>query len=1273
MKRAVIFNLLFFIFLYTFGQKKIIHKEISWEPPKSISHYYTPEQKDYNKTDFLSFEGAQYLNQENMLPYFYEIIPVTSKNIDVRIINLKTVSSSTQENNILSKYKEIAGIVDLKFNTSLMRGKPYVQIRLLPLIKNSYTGQIEKVISFDIEIITKEETLTSVIGKEKTFANESVLKSGYWIKIQVTETGIYQIPYNQIIDLGFDNPSNIRIFGNSEGMLPVNNTEEFQDDLNQLAIYFEKGADGIFNEGDYILFYAKSPNKWVYDANKDFYSLSKHLYSDYNYYFITTDAGTSKTIQKIAPPTETATILKTNFTDYFHHENDVKNVLESGQLWLGEYFDATTSYSFNFDIPNRETTSPVKSKIELAARSPANSTFTLRANGISFANPEIAYVNMSSYTSTYAYSAVSENTFNSNTENITIQIAYNKATSSSVGWLDYITLNVVRKLQMDNGQLIFRYYNPTTNNQIVEFVVENTNATTRFWDITHASDIEELEPTTTNGKSKRLKVYAAPGLNEYIAFNNTGFLISNQSEPVANQNLHSINHRDMIIITHPDFLSQAEKIATIHQEHDNLNSTIVTIQQIYNEFSSGTPDASAIRNFIKMIYKRPSATDTLKYVLFIGDGSFDHKSISANNINYVPTYQSKSSLNPISSFVTDDFFGLLDSTDNVEASNSGLVDIGIGRLPVKSLSEAEDMVSKIETYLNPNNKGDWINTICFVGDDEDNNLHMEDADKLAKFVDTTYPYFFIQKIYLDAFPQQSSSISESYPEVSRIINDKINNGVLIFNYTGHGGENGLAHEKVVTMDMINSWANSNKLAIFMTATCEFSRFDNHKYISAGEQVLLNPNGGAIALFSTTRLVYSSPNYTLNRNFYNYVFEKDHKGNNRALGDIIRLAKNASGTENNKRNFALLGDPALKIPNPEYKVITDSVNHISSEVTDTLNALSKVTIHGHIVNNYNEKLSSYNGLIYPLVLDKKKEITSLANDGGAPMVFDVQNNILYKGKVSVTNGEFNFSFVVPKDISYNFDKGKISYYSTNSTSDAKGYFDNFIIGGSNNNAALDNTGPVINLYMNNENFVSGGVTDENPVLFAVLSDSSGINTVGNGIGHDITAVIDNNTSQIIMLNDYYKADVDDYQNGRIEYLFSGLDEGEHQLKVKVWDVYNNSSEKQIDFIVAQSENLSIKNIFNYPNPFTDQTVFYFDHNRPNEDLEVLIQVFTVSGKIVKSIRHIINNNSFRSDPIPWDGLDDFGDKIGRGVYLYVLKVKTSDGQIAQKIEKIVVLK
>ncbi|MFC2096333.1 type IX secretion system sortase PorU, partial [Bacteroidota bacterium] len=1168
---------------------------------------------------------------------------------------------------------QISEKVSFESQISYKRKQTYLQLNVLPFKYNILSGQVEKVISFDIEIITKSQKV-SRRAESKKFIPESVLRNGNWIKIRIANDGIYSISYSELVNMGFENPANLTVFGNSSGLLPISNTEPCQDDLSQNAIHFEKGSDGIFNEGDYILFYTKGPNQWQYDTINNFYNLTNHIYSDYNYLFLTTDAGALSIVNNDVIPTAISDETQSSFTDYSHYEKDQENLIESGQLWFGENFDITTSFDFEFEFPNLVKTEPILLKSALAARSSSNTTFNIKSGSQTISNQEIAAVNMSSYTSTYAIRNIAEGNFTSLNDDFIITIDYTKSSSSSEGWLDYITLNAKRQLSLYDDQLIFTYYNDELSTKVVEFVIQNTAESTEVWNVTNPNQPQNLLFTNTSGSSVTIKVEVEPGLNEFIAFNPNNFLIPDVVENIENQNLHGINHRDMIIVTHPDFISQANEIAEIHEQQDGLSVEIVTSGQIFNEFSSGTPDASAIRNFVRMIYNRPSTTDTLKYLLFIGDGSFDHKSITANNINYVLTYQSTNSLNPTTSFVTDDFFGLLDDTDNIEASNSGLVDIGIGRLPVKSSIEAQQMVDKIKSYLNLENKGNWLNSICFIGDDEDNNIHMRDADRLATFVDTTYSYFFINKLYLDAFPQQSSAVYESYPEVNRLINDEVNNGILIFNYTGHGGETGLAHERILSIDDINSWVNFDKLAIFMTATCEFSRFDNHKYTSAGELVLLNPNGGGIALFTTTRLVYSSPNYTLNRNFYDYVFEKDHKGNFRSLGDVIRLAKNASGTENNKRNFTLLGDPAIKLPLPEYNIITDSINHNNvSSTVDTLKALSKVTIHGHIENNSGALISSYNGIASPLVLDKKQNITTLGNDGDTPMNFESQNNILYAGKASVINGRFQFSFVVPKDISYNFDNGKISYYATSSSSDSKGHFTDFIIGGSNNDAEDDNIGPNVQLYMNDENFVSGGITDENPRLYAVLMDSSGINTVGSGIGHDITATLDNNTNNLIVLNDYYESDIDNYQKGKIEYLFSELDEGDHNLKLKVWDVYNNSSEKNLDFLVAASENLAIKNLFNYPNPFTEQTAFYFDHNRPNEDLEVLIQIFTVSGKLVKTINTTINSNAFRSEPINWDGLDDFGDKIGRGVYIYQIKIRTIDGETVKKIEKLVILK
>jgi hypothetical protein len=627
------------------------------------------------------------------------------------------------------------------------------------------------------------------------------------------------------------------------------------------------------------LFYGKSPNQWRYNSITSFYEFVPHLYSDYNYYYLSNNAGSLSYISNLTSPVGTIVENVVQFTDYNHYEKNSENLLKSGQLWLGENFDILTTYNYEFNFPNLIKSSPVKIKTSLAARSGINSSFTVKSGSTTVLTANIALVNLSSYTSNYANMVSSTAAFTSTTDLIPLQLDYNKLAASSEGWLDYITLNGERQLRMNSSQLLFRYYNTDTNPKIIEFTLQNATSTTKIWNITNPNNPINLAISSLQGdNSIKCKVLAQPGLNEFIAFNNSDYFSVTNVGSVKNQNLHAINHKDMIIVSHPDFLAQANQIAQIHETKDNLSSVVVTPEEIYNEFSSGATDVTAIRNFVRMIYNRPSATDTLKYLLLFGDGSYDHKSFSTSHTNYIPTYQSINSLNPTTSFVTDDFFGLLDPADNVEESNSGLIDIGIGRFPVQSQTDAQYMVNKINAYLNPSNFGNWLNSICFIGDDEDNNLHMTDADKLATLVDTTYQQFFIKKIYLDAFPQVSSAIDETYPEVNRLINEVVNNGILLFNYTGHGGERGLAHERILTIDNINSWKNINKLSIFMTATCEFSRFDDHAATSAGELVLLNPDGGGIALLSTTRLVYSSPNFVLNNSFFNYVFEKDLKAN-----------------------------------------------------------------------------------------------------------------------------------------------------------------------------------------------------------------------------------------------------------------------------------------------------------------------------------------------------------------------------------------------------------
>jgi hypothetical protein len=543
--------------------------------------------------------------------------------------------------------------------------------------------------------------------------------------------------------------------------------------------------------------------------------------------------------------------------------------------------------------------------------------------------------------------------------------------------------------------------------------------------------------------------------------------------------------------------------------------------------------------------------------------------------------------------------------------------------------------------------------------------------------DSLQDNYNIDKIYLDAYQQISTPGGERYPDATAALNHRMERGSLLVNYTGHGGELGWAHERFLEIHDINSWKNQCKLPLFFTATCEFSRWDDPDRTSAGELTFLNPNGGSIGLMSTTRVVYSGPNAILNNNFYNYTFSAMSNGKMPHLGDLHMLTKKSMPpSQINHRNFSLLSDPALSLNYPEYTVNTTEINGapVNPLQPDTIHALSHVTVKGEI-RDYNGNLASnFNGIIYPTVYDKPAYITTLSNDGAASpaRTFPLQKNILFKGKASVTNGQFSFTFIVPKDIAYNYGNGKISYYAHNGFKDASGFCKDFIIGGTDTSAAKDQAGPDIKLFLNDDKFVFGGITNSEPKIFAVVSDSNGINTSGTNIGHDITAVLDGNNSQPLVLNDYYESDLNNYKKGTVRYPLADLTEGKHTLGFKIWDVYNNSTSSYTEFIVASSADIALKHVLNYPNPFTTHTSFYFEHNQCCTNMDVQIQIFTVSGKMIKSIHQFVNMEGYRSEPIDWDGTDEYGTKIGRGVYIYRLRVKAGN-TIAEQFEKLVILK
>ncbi len=1063
-------------------------------------------------------------------------------------------------------------------------------------------------------------------------------------------------------------------------MLSETNADIPIDDLAENAIMMVDGGDGIFNGTDYFLFYAPGPDRWLKDSLNKRFVHQKNIYADSAYYFITI-GGAGKRISSLQINTA-PTVIVNSFNERIFHELDTINLLSSGKEWLGEEFaDApgkTLSRSFSVNIPNLVVSGPAALVSNCVARSiNVASRFDVRINNQLLQQINIPSTGAGLY-DLFAQQSQQLSVISLPQESLQINYTYLPGGFNSQGWLNFFEIHARRNLVLaNNGQLSFRDWNSVGNN-ICEFAVSNVTSSTQVWDITDPSIPLRMQGNFSSNEFRF--VNNAASLKEYFAFNPANALIPANAGRIQNQDLHNTQQTDYIILANGLLLAQAERLATFHRQKNNFKVTVVAVDKVFNEFSSGSPDPVAIRDFVKMYFDKNAGTpaNRPKYLLLFGDASFDYKNRIANNTNLIPAYQSKIYLDPLSTYTSDDFFGFLDDNEDI---NSGLVtnllDIGIGRVPAKNADEAKNYVDKVIAYYAHESFGPWRNIISFIADDEDNNLHLQDAELITGTVSANQ-VFNIQKIYLDAFRQESGSAGSRYPTVNETINNRIANGTLVFNFIGHGGAARLAEEVILDQPMINSWNNSNRLPLFVTATCDFAPYDNPFINSIGENILLRPKTGGIAMMTTTRLVFSFSNRIMNNNYMQFATQPDANGKYRSLGEAVMAAKNytyqTSGDVTNNRKFTLLGDPALTLAFPQFKIRTTRLNFIDPLIqTDTLSAGEKVVIEGEITDNNGAVLTSLNGTVYPVVFDKPQGITTKANDPGSQQTsFQQQTNILFKGKASVANGKFSFSFKVPKDINYQYGQGKISYYADDGTIDGSDFFNQFIVGGSGSIVDNDKDGPEIKAWLNDEKFVNGSIVNQNSILILKLADSSGINTSGTGIGHDITAMLDNNSNQIFNLNNYYEADLDKYGQGYARFQLPELETGIHSLKIKAWDVLNNSSEFILDFSVVNDDELVIDHVLNYPNPFTTKTQFWFEHNKPGQDLLVQIHIFSLSGKMVKRIEKTINTSGNRSTEVDWDGRDDFGDKIGRGVYLYRLKVLCNGSKPRTVIEKLVIL-
>jgi hypothetical protein len=1274
----------FFIFSVLILSTKVIFAQNNIENIQILWLKY--ENKKYNGIEIKvpSFENQDFNGTK---PFYISTKKIAKNtNYSIQILNHTNALANADDLKFLDFFKiSIPTKIDFNYKCVNSKNERFVNFSFFPYYKEN--NVVYKISTLKIEYTLKQNTVQS---KKKVFASTSVLSdvNSKWYKIAVTKDGIVKIDKNWLESSGiFDNdvtPNSLHIYGNANGRLSEYNDDYKVDDLAKNATLFVGNSDLIWDENEYLLFYAWGPNKWK--RSGDSFRRDLNIYDDNSYYFIR--ISSSEPVLRI---NEIATISSPTFSDVttFNHydiyEQESKSLVGGGKRWYGDLFDIELSKTISFSIPNVISSSPIEFISSYASiKGSDGSTINYKINSTTLKSTTLNSGNTDYVRGEVTFS------YSTSSSSIPLSITVNRNNPSLLTYLDKVELNARRNLIFSGSEINFRDTKSVGLGNISKFYLQNVQNSYFVWDITDRQKPKIVNTTFSNNTFEF--IVTTDSLREFVCSNNLNFQTPSFTKMISNQNLHGLGPAKLLIVTHSDFYTQAKNLATLH-EGDGLTVHVVTSEQVYNEFSGGSVDPTAIKWFAKMFYDRSDGdvTKMAENLLLFGDGTYDPKNRVVNNNYFIPTYQVDASEDHLNALVTDDYFGMLDDTEAI--SDLDMMDIGVGRMIVSTPDQAQEMVNKVEQYLreglktdqaisctSPENTnctsfGDWRLKYVQIADDEEDGYFIEkDTEPQYEIVKTNFPSLNPDKLYLDAYPQVTSTGGDRYPDVYNLISEKMKLGALIINYVGHGGEVGVAEERVITIPQIQSWDNWCNMPLFVSATCEFTKFDDPSRVSAGEWMYLNPKGGAIALMTTTRSVFFGVNTNVGKNFYSNVFSRD-QGKPLSFGEIMRRTKNGASASSNKRSFNLIGDPALRIALPELNVFTDSINgHNSSTYVDTLKALSKITIKGHLADNSGTILSNYNGILYPTIFDKKKKIKTLSQDSDSPEIeFEIQKNALFKGKVSVTNGYFTFSFIVPKDINYAYDLGKISYYSNSETTDAFGLDTMVYIGGINPNGIDDAKGPEINMFLNTEKFIEGGLTNENPVLIAKINDENGINMVGNGIGHDITAILDGNTSDPIVLNEYFSNDLDSYQTGKINYQLVDLAPGKHTLALKVWDINNNSSENSIDFVVQKSEFFMIKHVLNYPNPFTTNTTFYFEHNQLCSNLDVLIQIMTISGKLVKTIHQGVFNDCFRSDGISWDGRDDFGDQLAKGVYIYKLSVKNPEGIIAEKLEKLVLLK
>ncbi len=1119
------------------------------------------------------------------------------------------------------------------------------------------------------------------VGVLSVTAQSSILSQGNWYKVSVEKNGVYKITYDQFKKMGFDpekiDPRKIKIAGNVGGMLPQPNSTSRPVDLTENAIFVSGESDGKFNKEDFILFYAEGADGIRFNASKKIIAYEHNLYSEQNFYFVSVSDTNGKRITT-SENLGTGFPIVNTFNDFVFHEFDDYNELKSGREWFGEQFNFSADQIFKFEISGIANNTNITWVSDVMAQSFNGSSFKLFFN-----NNEIGTQSISSIpNSTYGLKGRHKRdsiTFGSGmvnasaTANQEIKYQYVKASSGkSIGFLDFFLVGFTRNLSLYGDQTSFRSALSLNQNTSL-FEITNASPNCLIWNVSDPSNIIQQDFTL---------------LNNIASFSTTTntvkeFIIFNQTVPaptlvgkVLNQNLHGASTPNLIIISHPDFFTEATRLAQHRQTHSGWTTLVVTPEQVYNEFSSGRQDPTAFRDLAKYLYdKNPS---TLKSLLFMGRGSYDYKARIAYNTNFVPTYESRNSLSPLETYSSDDYFGFMEDGEGnwgeKPLPQNHTLDIGVGRLPVKSSQEAYDIVDKIISYdINKKAFGSWRKEIAFIADDGStsdgfSNIHQTQANILANQIELSIPAYNTKRTFLGTYTKTVKANGETIPEANKDIKSRFERGSIIINYTGHGNESLLADERVFTETDIDDLGNS--LYPFMvTATCEFGRQDDPAQISSAELTLIHPKGGAIGLVSTARPVESNANFDLNQAFYDALFQKE---SNRylPLSEVFRRTKNNSMNGVSNRNFSLLADPSLTLALPLNNIVLTHLKTASG--SDTLKALSKVMVKGEVQDEDGIVIPNFNGILQAKLFDKKTEFVTIGKNNPA-FSYKEWYNILFNGQAKVVDGIFEFEFILPKNMAYEIGTGKLSLYAEDVLQqiDAAGALTDFSVGGSEPSPTADNIPPTLQAFIGDTTFVNGGIANPNTTLLVRLRDAGGINISSYGIGNNLLATLDN--GEQFNLNDYYTTEVDDFTAGRVEFPLHDLSPGKHTITIKAWDTSNNRAETSLEFRVTDGEEITIEHFGNYPNPFDNKTTFFFTHNRSGDDLGIELYLYSAYGQEIKTYSFNEISSSYQVELPELDTELEFGKKLPPGLYLARLAIRSlTNGSKYERVTKLIVV-